>query len=90
MFRLKPLSALLAAMMLASAASAQTASTGSGQAWPAKSVRVIVPFVPGGTADTLGRIVSAKLSESFGQSFVVENRGGALLTGRYGLGMRIR
>jgi len=36
-----------------------------------------VPFVPGGTADTLGRIVSAKLSESFGQSFVVENRGGA-------------
>lgn len=42
-----------------------------------KSVRVIVPFGPGGTADTLGRIVSAKLSEIYGQSFVVENRGGA-------------
>lgn len=55
--------------MLASAATAQT--------WPAKSVKVIVPFVPGGTADTLGRIIAAKLSEMHGQSFVVENRGGA-------------
>ena len=49
----------------------------SAQSWPAKSVKVIVPFVPGGTADTLGRIVAAKLSETYGQSFVVENRGGA-------------
>ena len=53
------------------------AGVATAQSWPAKSVKVIVPFVPGGTADTLGRIVSAKLSESFGQSFVVENRGGA-------------
>ena len=47
------------------------------QPWPAKSVKIIVPFVPGGTADTLGRIVAAKLSEMHGQSFVIENRGGA-------------
>ena len=47
------------------------------QTWPAKTVRVIVPFAPGGTADTLGRIVSLKLSESLGQSFVIENRAGA-------------
>ena len=53
------------------------AGVASAQAWPVKSVKVIVPFAAGGTADTLGRIVAAKLSETYGQSFVVENRGGA-------------
>jgi len=47
------------------------------QAWPAKPVRVIVPFAAGGTADTLGRITTKKLSEVFHESFVVENRPGA-------------
>jgi tripartite-type tricarboxylate transporter receptor subunit TctC len=46
-------------------------------AWPAHAVRVIVPYTPGGAADTLGRIAAQKLTETLGQQFVVENRPGA-------------
>jgi tripartite-type tricarboxylate transporter receptor subunit TctC len=45
--------------------------------WPNRSVRIIVPFAAGGSADTLARIVGQKLSEAFGQQFVIENKGGA-------------
>src|SRR5438552_1933926 len=47
------------------------------QSWPARPVRIIVPFAPGGTADTLGRLVGQRLSDSFKENFVVENRAGA-------------
>jgi tripartite-type tricarboxylate transporter receptor subunit TctC len=47
------------------------------QAYPAKPVRVIIPFPPGGANDIVARIVFQKLSEQMGQSFVVENRTGA-------------
>jgi len=47
------------------------------QEWPAKPVRIIVPFPPGGAADALPRIVGEKLAARFNQPFVVENRAGA-------------
>ncbi|MBA2963322.1 MULTISPECIES: Bug family tripartite tricarboxylate transporter substrate binding protein [Ramlibacter] len=48
----------------------------SAQAWPARPVKVIIPFPPGGTLDTLGRSLAQKLSEQLGQPFVVENKPG--------------
>ena len=46
------------------------------QAYPSKPVRVIIPFPPGGTLDTVGRQLAQKLGEQMGQSFFVENRAG--------------
>jgi tripartite-type tricarboxylate transporter receptor subunit TctC len=46
------------------------------QAYPTKPVRIIIPFPPGGTLDTVGRLLAQKLGEQLGQSFFVENRAG--------------
>jgi tripartite-type tricarboxylate transporter receptor subunit TctC len=68
--RLLALLAGLAVAPIANQAMAQTA-------WPAKAVRIVVPFAPGGTTDILARAVAPELSKAFGQSFIVDNRGGA-------------
>ncbi len=47
------------------------------QDWPARSVRVVVPYGPGGIADVFGRITADRLAKIFNQSFIVESRGGA-------------
>jgi len=49
----------------------------SAQTWPVKPVRIIVPAAPGGPLDTLLRSFAPRLHETFGQSFVIDNRGGA-------------
>lgn len=60
---------VLAALLLASPAAAQH--------FPAKPIRVIVPFAPGGPSDFLARIVGQKMTESWGQQVIIENRTGA-------------
>ncbi|EKZ95355.1 hypothetical protein D769_30564 [Cupriavidus sp. HMR-1] len=53
------------------------AMTAAHAAWPEKPVTMIVPFPPGGSTDNIARILGAKFQQSFGGSFVVDNRPGA-------------
>jgi tripartite-type tricarboxylate transporter receptor subunit TctC len=47
------------------------------QNYPAKTVRLVSPFPPGGSVDVVGRILAAKLSENLGHQVIVDNRSGA-------------
>lgn len=66
---MKLAAAFVAGLLLCAAAAAQT--------WPQKPVRFIVPFPPGGATDISARLLGQKLNEMWGQSVVIENRGGA-------------
>ena len=77
---MKTRSRLIATLCIAGAAGtvlAQATSTGSGQAYPAKPIRMMIGFPPGGGTDIIGRIVAQKLGEALGQQIIVDNRGGA-------------
>jgi tripartite-type tricarboxylate transporter receptor subunit TctC len=72
---MKRLTLVLASFVVV--ACALTQFTASAHTYPAKPVRMVVPYPPGGAIDVLGRGVAQKLGVAFGQPFVLENRGGA-------------
>jgi tripartite-type tricarboxylate transporter receptor subunit TctC len=73
---MKTAASLWAALFLVAGMSCEAAAQGTAN-YPARAIRYIVGYTPGGTADMLARAVSSKLNETWGQPVIVENRAGA-------------
>ncbi len=69
--------ALVSAVVLAAMAIAGMSSSVLAQSFPSKPIRIVIPFVPGGPSDTVGRAIGSKFQEFLGQPAIVENRPGA-------------
>jgi tripartite-type tricarboxylate transporter receptor subunit TctC len=77
---------LKTAAALGAIASLTTSTMALAQAYPVRPIRLIVPYPPGGSTDPTGRALAQWLSEKFGQTIVVDNRGGAGSTIGHALG----
>jgi tripartite-type tricarboxylate transporter receptor subunit TctC len=69
--------AACAALLCVPAASAQAPAGKPAGNWPARAIRIVIPYPPGGTSDILARLIGVKVTENFGQQVIVENRTGA-------------
>ncbi len=76
MARNSPMGTALTRRILASVLLSLAAAAGAQPTYPAKPIRIISPYPPGGTTDLLARLVAPKLSESWGQTILVDNRPG--------------
>ena len=81
-FLLQTLATAVVHAQTPSTSSGQAASTGSGQAFPSKTLRIIVGFPPGGATDITARAVAQKLTESIGR-FGLNYKWGSPLVARY-------
>src|SRR5882672_9091730 len=68
----RSMAALAACVMLAGATSASLA-----QAWPTRTVKVVVPYAPGGVTDTMARVTADRLGKMLGRTFFIETKPGA-------------
>jgi len=68
---------LFAAALALSATSFSALAQSPADRYPDRTIRIIVPFAPGGSVDTLGRLLAQRMQEGWGQTVVVENRPGA-------------
>src|ERR1700756_5233205 len=71
----RSIAAILGCVLLAGATSACLAQSAS--PWPARTVKVVVPYAPGGVTDTMARLTADRLGKMLGQTFYIENRSGA-------------
>ena len=77
MYRTLAVAALCVSFFAVESSQAQSRTKDGSAAYPARPVRVVVPYSPGGSSDAVARIVGQKLGDTLGQQFVIDNRPGA-------------